>query len=166
MQYTLTQDFQGTAKNASLGPNAPSIPVQFGAGQKITGVSYDNGQTIVTDTTGNYDARKLGGVNVVIPAAYLKNDVVQAQAAPGAVTPMAASTASVASLSYLPELNIYTAGGAFIGLGLGYGFYSMAKKESWLTLAGYCFGGAAFGILVGTGTSKLVSAITGTVNTK
>ena len=166
MQYTLTQDFQGTAKNASLGPNAPSIPVQFGAGQKITGVSYDNGQTIVTDTTGNYDPRKLGGTNVVSPAAYLT--AVGAQAAPGNVSaaPMASTAASVAASSYLPELNIYTAGGAFIGLGLGYGMYSLAKKESWLTLAGYCFGGAAFGILVGTGTSKLVSAITGTVNTK
>ena len=164
MQYTLTQDFQGTAKNASLGPNAPSIPVQFGAGQKITGVSYDNGQTIVTDTTGNYDPRKLGGVNVTIPAAYLT--ATGAQPAPGNVSAPMASSATVSASSYMPELNIYTAGGAFIGLGLGYGMYSLAKKESWLTLAGYCFGGAMFGILVGTGTSKLVSAITGTVNTK
>ena len=165
MEYTLAQDFQGSFKNASLGPNAPSIPVQFNAGQKITGVSYDNGQTIVTDTTGNYDPRKLGGVNVTIPAAYLT--ATGAQPAPGNVSaaPMA-STASVATSSYVPDLNIYTAGGAFLGLGLGYGMYSLAKKESWLTLAGYCFGGAAFGILVGTGTSKLVSAIKGTVNTK
>lgn len=64
---------------------------------------------------------------------------------------------------FKPKLNPYTGAGAFIGLGLGYGIYSMAKKESWLRLAGYCFGGAMFGVLVGTGTSKLVSAITGKV---
>ena len=57
---------------------------------------------------------------------------------------------------FMPKLNPYTGAGAFIGLGLGYGIYStMAKRKSWLILAGYCFGGAMLGYLVAVETKSL-----------
>ena len=167
MKYTFLQDFTVQVKNASLGPQATPIDVQFKAGQTITGTSYDGGKTIITGTDGTERTKNaLGAVRVTIPAAYLTSSEAGSAPASEAPAPKTASTASVATASYLPSLNVYTAGGAFLGLGLGYGMYAMAKKESVLSLFGYCFGGAALGMLIGAGSSKLVGALRGTVDTK
>lgn len=73
-----------------------------------------------------------------------------------AVSSTSSATSNTISSWITPELNIYTAGGAMAGMGIGFGMYQMSKNKSLLRLIMFCIVGGVSGMIAGQITTAVI----------